>query len=289
MPHFRDQPATEFARIIMKMRDFGAVFSPPVPLAAHRIVGGLRQVIGRIEATSGRAAEAGVIRFGLSAIDGTLGGGLLKGALHEIAAAREAEIAAATGFTLALAVCGTPRRAVLWIADDMARKESGAPYGPALDDYGLSPELFLTTAAAKIRDVLWAMEEALACRAVGAVIGEIRHDRAVDLTITRRLSLAASRRDALAFMLRTQPGTEPSAAATRWIIGAAPSRPVSGSKFFGPGPSRFAVRLVRNRRGHLGSWLVEWNHVEQCFDLAPAHPEPMAQAALDRPRQAAGA
>ena len=87
---------------------------------------------------------------------------------------------------------------------------------------------------------------------VGAVIGEIRHDRGVDLTVTRRLSLAASRRDGLAFLLRTRPGTEASAAATRWIVGAAPSRPTSGSMFFGPGPSRFEVRLVRNRRGHLG-------------------------------------
>jgi protein ImuA len=273
----------------MRIQDFGAGFSPVVPLATHKVMGGLQQVIGRIEATSGRAAEPGAIRFGLAAIDGALDGRLLCGALHEIAAAREAEIAAATGFALALAARGTPRRPVLWIAEDMARKESGAPYGPALDDFGLSPELFLTVAAARVRDVLWAMEEALACRAVGAVIGEIRHDRAVDLTVTRRLSLAASRGDALAFLLRTQPGTEPSAAVTRWIIGAAPSRRTSGSKFFSPGPSRFAVRLVRNRRGHLGSWLVEWNRVEQCFDLAPAHPQPVAQAALDRPRQAAGA
>jgi len=274
----------------MRMPHIDAASSPPVPLsAARRVVSGLRRAIGTIEAASGLAAEPGAIRFGIAAIDSALDGGLLRGAMHEIAAAREAEIAAATGFALTLAARGTPRRPVLWIAEDMARKESGAPYGPGLDDLGLPPERLLTVAAAKARDVLCAMEEGLGCRAVGAVIGEIRHDRGVDLTVTRRLSLAASRRDGLAFLLRTRPGTEASAAATRWIVGAAPSRPTSGSMFFGPGPSRFEVRLVRNRRGHLGSWLVEWNRVEQCFDLAPAHPEPVAQAALDRPRQAAGA
>ncbi len=28
------------------------------------------------------------------------------------------------------------------------------------------------------------------------------------------------------------------------------------------------ARLVRNRRGHLGTWIVEWNSVEQRFVLA---------------------
>src|SRR6266571_5094840 len=98
------------------------------------------------------------------------------------------------------------------------------------------------------------MEEALSCRAVGAVIGEIRGP-SVDLTATRRLSLAAGRRDGLALLLRARPAPEASAAATRWVVGAAPSAP--DSTFLGPGPPRFATRLMRNRRGHLGCWVLE--------------------------------
>ena len=56
-------------------------------------------------------------------------------------------------------------------------------------------------------------------------------------------------------------------------------------------PVRFhpALTLTRNRRGQLGSWTVEWNRVERRFDLAPAHREPVAEAAVDRPRRAARA
>ena len=164
--------------------------------------------------------------------------------------------------------------------------ENGAPYGPGLDETGLAPERLMTIAAAKSRDVLWAMEEALRCRAVGAVIGEIRsHDRAVDFTASRRLSLAAGQRGGLALLLRTEPGTDASAAASRWVIGPAPSLG-TGS---GPGPPRFAVRLARNRRGPLGSWMLEWNRAEQRFDLASSLSEPMADAACDRSHRAIAA
>ena len=46
------------------------------------------------------------LALGIAAIDAALGGGLSRGALHEIAAAREADTAAATGFALGLAACG---------------------------------------------------------------------------------------------------------------------------------------------------------------------------------------
>ena len=209
-------------------------------------------------------------------------GGLARAALHEIAAARESAMAAATGFALALASRIGNVRAVLWIAEDFGLSENGAPYGPGLDDLDLAPERLVTVAAAKSRDVLWAMEEALRCRAVGAVVGEVRTDR-LDLHASRRLSLAAGRRGAFAFLLRTAPGAEASAAVTRWVVDAAPSS-VNAA---GPGPPRLSVHLTRNRRGPVGSWVVEWNHVEQRFGLAASLPQPVADAAGNRPHRAA--
>jgi protein ImuA len=132
------------------------------------------------------------------------------------------------------------------------------------------------------------MEEALRCRAVGVVIGEMR-SRGIDQVMTRRLALAAAAGDSLGLLLRTTPRDEPSAAATRWIIGAAPSFLRSGGddeSCHGLGPPRLTARLVRNRRGHLGAWIVEWNSVEQRFELA-THYEPVAGAAFDRPHRAA--
>jgi protein ImuA len=187
----------------------------------------------------------------------------------------------------------------------MALAESGTLYGPGLEEAGLAPERLVTVAAARERELLWAMEEALRCRSVGAVIGETR-STLIDAVATRRLALAAADSGALALLMRTAPMGEPSAAATRWVVGAAPSSPSSergealrptatrfasqtdlplpgGGERLGLGPPRLTVHLVRNRRGHLGSWTLEWNR--ECFVLA-THPELVAATAVHRPPRA---
>jgi protein ImuA len=292
----------------------GAAFLPRKPSAAR--IEGLRQKLSSVERATGLTGECCLpLDLGITVIDAALGGGLACGALHEIAAVRETEALAATGFALAVTARATRksrrffdrqtffrhgdnasshargrissgRRAVLWIAEDLSLCENGAPYGPGLDAVGIAPEELITVAAARARDVLWAMEEALRCRAVGVVIGEIRA-RGVDQVATRRLSLAAAAGDTLGLLLRTAPDDAPCAFATRWIIGAAPSSLLAtAERHHGIGPPRLAVRLVRNRRGHLGAWIVEWSSVEQRFELA-THSELMAGAAFDRPHRAA--
>ena len=216
----------------------------------------------------------------LSAIAGAAGAVALA-ALNEIAAARESEMAAATGFVLPLCAWASRGRATVWIAEDMALAENGAPYGPGLDAFGLTPERLIRIAVANAREVPWAMEEALRSRGVGAVIGELRGGE-IGLTASRRLSLAAGRDGPTAFLLRATPSSEPLAAATRWVIGAAPS-----AHGFGPGPPRFTARLTRNRRGITGSWLLEWNSDGQRFDIAATDRQPVAEAASDRPPRTA--
>jgi protein ImuA len=277
------------------------------PAGAPAVLDRLRRELCAAEAATGLTPDGGAaLGLGISAIDGVLGGGLSRGALHEIAAAHEMETAAATGFALALAarqalpsnesaartgasVVSTriTGRYLLWIAEDFSLAENGAPYAPGLDGAGIAPERLITVTAARDRDVLWAMEEALRCRAVGAVIGEMR-SRGIDQVMTRRLALAAAAGDTLGLLLRTTPHDEPSAAATRWIIGTAPSFRAGGAdeRCHGLGLPRLTARLVRNRRGHLGAWIVEWNSVEQRFELA-THSEPLAGTASDRPHRAA--
>jgi protein ImuA len=209
--------------------------------------------------------------------------GVIPAVLHEVAAARESEIATATGFVLPLVAWAAGQRAVAWIVEDMAIAESGAPYGPGLDCFGLVPEQLTRIAVAHERDVFWAMEEALHCRTVGAVIGEFRGVHDLGLIASRRLSLAAGRGGATAFLLRSSPTIEPLAAATRWIIGTAPSAPHP----HGLGSPRFAAQLTRNRRGNIGSWILEWNSARQRFDIAAADRQPMVEADGDRPHRAA--
>jgi protein ImuA len=287
----------------------GRLSSSSVAQPAARI-DQLRRQLGALEGPGGHAGEcSALLALGNPAIDGALGGGLGSSALHEIAAAREAEVAAASVFALALAARKTSRRRappaiansckaredngaisvpasglnVIWIAEDLSLVENGALYGPAFDGIGIAPERLITIAAARTREVLWAMEEALRCRAVGMVIGEMR-PRGIDQVATRRLALAAAAGSALGLILYTAPDDAPSAAVTRWVIGAASSP--NAERGHGIGPPRLLARLVRNRRGPLGTWIVEWNSVEQRFELA-THSEPMAEAAFDRPHRTA--
>src|SRR4249919_469804 len=76
-----------------------------VPAAERPLIGRLREQLRAAEAALGLSDGARPLALGIAAIDGALGGGLSRGALHEIAAAREPEIASATGFALVLAGC----------------------------------------------------------------------------------------------------------------------------------------------------------------------------------------
>ena len=270
----------------------------------------LRQRLQRLERPPGLVDRPAVLPLGAPEVDAVLGGGLMQGALHEIASTGEAHVAAATGFAVgvaALAALGT-----VWIAEDMAGLESGAPYGPGLDGIGLAPERLLTVQVAHRRDLLWAMEEALRCRSVGCVIGEMRHG-ALDPVAVRRLSLAAAETGALVLILRAAPEDDASTAATRWVVGAAPSivipgrtpartrNPETDSEFAAGfrvrgltaasrndedenGP-RFLAQLLRNRRGPRGRWVLEWSDGDGRFTLA-AHAQPVAQTPVHRPHRA---
>jgi len=114
----------------------------------HGGVARLRRRLGALEEAQNPGKS--LLPFGIPSLDAALGGGLVTGALHEIAAARETEIPAATGFTLALAA--RTEGPLVWIAEDMAIWESGAPYGPGLFALGLAPERLIAVAAAKSRD-----------------------------------------------------------------------------------------------------------------------------------------
>ena len=253
----------------------------------------LRQRLLVLQGTPRIEAGPGTLPLGVPAIDTVLGGGLVRGALHEIAAPGEAHMPAAAGFTLgviasscpALAVQGpacfrTPmsrhdRRTVVWIAEEMALAESGTLHGAGIDDFGFAPERLVTVTTAHRRDLLWAMEEALRCRAVSVVVGEMRPG-GIDGVAARRLSLAAADNGVLALLLRAIPPNDPSTAATRWIVGAA-----SSVTAHGPGAPRFAACLGRNRYGPLGSWILEWSDSDERFILA-THAQPVAAPALNR-------
>jgi protein ImuA len=219
--------------------------------------------------------------FGVRTIDGVLQGGLAPASLHEIAPATMRDCGAAVGFALALAArASADGRNTLWIQTDFAASESGNVYGPGCDLFGLPAERLLLLKVGRPRDALWAMEEALKCRALASVIAELPNDGSIaDLTATRRLTLAAREGGGFGFLFRHRPSPLTSAAETRWDIAAAESCP---DRFGGLGRTSFFLSLTKNRRGPTGHWTVAWDHHELAFSALPLG---VAETAFDRSRR----
>jgi protein ImuA len=239
----------------------------------------LRQAVAKIEGQEpGFAIGTQALAFGVNAIDAVLQGGLAPAGLHEIAPASLRDFAAAAGFASALAARAADDAGhTLWIQTDFAAIESGAIYGLGCDLFGLPVRRLVLLKVARPRDALWAMEEALKCRALASVIAELPQDApAADLTATRRLSLAAREGGGFGFLLRHRPSPLVSAAETRWEIAVAPSRP---DRFGGLGRTAFSASLVKNRRGRTGRWTLAWNDHDRAFAALSLG---VAEAAFDR-------
>lgn len=244
--------------------------------AAPRRIEDLRAWLRRAEPGGlppGKAVPA--ISFGIPAIDGHLpAGGLARGALHELAAETGHDGGAVTDFCIAVLARllqdrgRDPERTVLWCLQDRAM-DAGGLYPPGLSRLGLAPDRLLAVRAKHDTDVLWVMEEALRCPALGAVVGEVG---TADLTASRRLQLAAEAGGVTALLLR--PSSDvlgPSAAATRWRIAAGPSWPRGWAAALGePGAACWQATLFRCRGGAPGGWLMEW--CDETGDLALAAP-----------------
>jgi protein ImuA len=136
---------------------------------------GSRETLNALRRVVAGASRSGEARLGLgvASLDRALGGGLAKGALHEIGPAAPRDGGAATGFAIALAVLALREGGqAIWIRSDFIAAEAGELYGPGLALMGLSLQRLIVLEVPRARDGLWAMEEALQCRAAGAVVTE---------------------------------------------------------------------------------------------------------------------
>lgn len=243
--------------------------SPSAEAAPRDRAGVLADLRARIRRIEGAGGEGGrLLPFGIDAVDGHLpDGGLPLGCLHAVAAE---EPGAGTGFAAALlARLATPRTPALWIL------RGRDLYAPGLAAFGLTPDRLVAVRAVRPVDALWAMEEALRCSALSAVLGELE---GLDLNASRRLQLAAESSGVTGFLLdlstglgagasggRNRRGEGLSAAVTRWRLDAAPSldeedavpRPAGGPP--GLGTPRWSVALERCRGGRPGHWTLAWD------------------------------
>jgi protein ImuA len=174
-----------------------------------------------------------------------------SGLLHEVFADEPRQSGAALGFTFGLArqLLTSERQAVLYLQLMGEGQELGLPYGAGLTQFGIDPAQLVIGRIDSMTELLWAMEEAIACRAVAGVIADLAsHPKALDFTVSRRLSLRASAAGTSAFLVRYGRGREASAAKLRWRISPA----MSGELPFdprAPGIPRFQIEIEKGRLG----------------------------------------
>jgi len=170
-------------------------------------------------------------------------------AIHEFLSAEPEHAAASGGFIAGLLkTLMLNGGACLWIS--MSR----SLFPPALRAFGVEPDRVIFIDLHREKDVLWAMEEALKCEGLAAVIGEMQE---ISFTQSRRLQLAVEQSRVTGFILRSDPRKLSATACTaRWKITPLPSELEAGMP--GVGFPRWNVELLKVRNGNPGIWKMEW-------------------------------
>jgi protein ImuA len=227
----------------------------------------LRRLLSKME---GISLKASTLPFGLPALDAHLPqGGLACGALHEIAPETDGDTPAAFGFIAALLSRLPPGGPLLIVLSSRKLARCGRLHGHGLRSLGLDPARVILAETADEKLALWAMEEALRSGAPAVVIGAI--GAKLDLKTSQRLNFAAGASNIPLVLLRPAEAIGSSTATTRWHVGAAMAM---RDRFGFMTRWRWQVKLERCRNGRPGEWLVEFDHVANCFSLAAALANP---------------
>lgn len=244
----------------------------------------LQGAIDRLE--TGTAELVRRVPLGHAEADATLQGGLALGALHEVFADGGRHSAAATGFVAGMAARAGRGRPLLWIRQDFAEREAGMLSMPGLRELGLDPRGVVIVRAPDVEAALRTAADALACDALGSVVLEIWGEtHQLDLVASRKLTLAARASGVTCLALRIAAAPAASTAETRWIVRAAHSPPRFATPHWQQvwGAPVLDARLVRNRHGPNGHWIMEWMCDECLFRDRPATSQPVAAVSADRP------
>ncbi len=202
--------------------------------------------------------------------------------VHEIAPAAPSHWSKAAGLAVRLLLCLPAARRgkpLLWVQTTGTLRERGRLSAVRLSQLGLDIDRLILLDVDKPRDALWALDEALRCRALAGVVAA-----GVDIgfTASRRLSLAAaSSHVPLLHVPEHMPAT--SAALTRWQVAPLPSG-VDPWASKAVGPPRWRLTLTRARQpiscALPATFDLEWCHEALRFNLvSPLAYQPVAAPA----------
>jgi protein ImuA len=200
-------------------------------------------------------ATGNSVNTGLGPIENAFSNSIFPvGAVHEFLSAGSEDAAATGGFIAGiLAALMRNGGASVWIS------ASRTIFPPALKTFDIEPDKIIFIDLQKEKDVLWAMEEALKCNGLAAVVGEIKE---ISFTASRRLQLAVEQSAVTGFILRHSPrNLNTIACVSRWKITSLPS--ALEDDMPGLGFPRWNVELLKIRNGKPGKWQMEWKAT--CF------------------------
>ena len=193
--------------------------------------------------------------IGLGPLESAFPNGVFPtGTVHEMICPTPEQAAATSGLMGGLLGTLMMRGgACLWVST------SRKLFPPALIAFDMEPHRVIFIDLQREKDVLWAMEEALKCEGLAAVIAEVRD---ISFAQSRRLQLAVESSKVTGFLLRNDPRKlNTTTCVARWQISPLPSE--TEDRVPGVGFPRWRVDLLRVRNGSPGSWKLEW--VEGCF------------------------
>lgn len=169
-------------------------------------------------------------------------------AVHECICNSPQELSASAGFIAGITGSLMRRSGpAIWIGQEPMI------YPPALAAFGIATKDLIFIRTKKSKDSCWALEEALKCTGLSAVIGEISD---LSFTESRRLQLAVEQSGVTGFLLRTKPRNLATASVTRWRISHLATD--KEQELPGLGFPRWKVELLKVRNGKPGSWDLEW-------------------------------
>lgn len=188
--------------------------------------------------------------IGLGPLESAFPNGVFPtGTIHEMICPTPGQAAATSGLMAGLlGLLMKQEGACLWIS--ISRKL----FPPALVAFDMEPHRVIFIDLQREKDILWAMEEALKCEGLAAVVAEVRE---ISFAQSRRLQLAVESSRVTGFLLRNDPRKlGATTCVARWQITSLPSE--TEYELPGVGFPRWEAELLRVRNGSPGSWKLEW-------------------------------
>lgn len=189
------------------------------------------------------------VETGLGPVHHAFPYGVFPVGIHEFVSQEPEEAAATTGFMAGL-ISKLVRndRTCLWIGN---RRKI---FPPGLHYFGVNPERIIFVEAVRNADLVWMLEQALRCEALGLVIGEMAD---MDPGQARRLQLTVEQCRVSCFLHRYRPRiASASYAVCRWRVKPLPGHTEEGLP--GVGFPAWEVSLDKVRNGYPGSWKLQW-------------------------------